>query len=91
MLGEKITSQEEVLDLMRQGWELGQYGGGISRSRTWLQKQLCCGGDMFDVHGGTFNALLRKRAVVALPPREKDRYWLRRYGLAQGVEKGSET
>lgn len=80
---EKLTSQDEILGLMRQGWELGQNGGRVGRPRTWLQKRLCCGGDSFNVHGGTLNALLRKQAVVALPRREGDPYWLRRYGMAQ--------
>lgn len=55
-------TQQEVVDLMRSGWELGNSGGFYSR--TWLQKGGCGrGGDTKTVSVATLFALRKVNAI----------------------------
>ena len=55
--------QQEVLDLMKDGWDLCASGG--YDPRTWLQKDGCgCGGPIKEVHGNTFYALSKRDLIT---------------------------
>lgn len=80
----KITDQEEVLRLMREGWEFGHsygYRPGC-RSRYWLQKPgLCRGGESKEVHGATGNRMVRRGVVKAVKP-DGGPFWLMKLEVA---------
>ena len=60
--GSKYPSQAEIVDLMRNGWELGTTDG--INSRAWMQEGgLGRGGQAKEVHGNTFYSLLRNRVI----------------------------
>lgn len=75
----KPIGQQEVLQKLRDGWQLGSGGGGRD-SHIWMQRELMCGGDSFNVHASSFQALLRKKAVVS-HKRAGDPFWLTRWRL----------
>ncbi len=55
-------NQQEVLDFMKKGWELGSSMG--FDSRCWLQKDGCGrGGLSKDVNGNTFYALYQRNLI----------------------------
>ena len=66
-MAEKLT-QTEVLDLMRNGWSCSTSHLG-SRSWTLQQGKVGHGGATKRVHGGTMNALIKRRLIVAKPYR----------------------
>lgn len=54
--------QQEVIDLMNDGWEMGV--SVTMDSRCWLQKNgVGRGGKTLRVHGGTFNSLWDKGLI----------------------------
>ena len=56
-------TQEEVVTLMREGWELGQTSGWDHRA--WLQKDgIGKGGPTKRVSSSTFHALWKKKVIV---------------------------
>ncbi len=68
-------TQQEVIDLMKSGWELGQ--SMAIHSRTWLQKNgLGRGGETKNVSGATVHALYRKGLIDS-----KDNFPTRKYYL----------
>ncbi len=72
-------TQKEIIDHMRDGWELGVSSDG----RWWLQKpHLCCGGETKDIHAGSGHALRRKK-LIKLSSKPKDPFWLSRFILAE--------
>jgi hypothetical protein len=72
---------EEVINLMKQGWELG-YTINLGRNpRYWLQKKLCCRGDTFKVNGNTIKLLKNKNLIELEPKHKGDSFWLTRYKL----------
>jgi len=78
----KYISQDEIIEKLKEGWELGMSNAISSgRSRAWMQRNMCCGGDTFDVRMATLHALLKHNKIVQKPKHEKDNYWLTRYGL----------
>ena len=79
----KWIKTEEVIKLMKEGWELGYFQGRGSgmNGRFWLQKKLCCGGDIIGVNGHTIKALKRKNLIDYEPKRKDDSFWLTRYKL----------
>ena len=55
--------QQEVVDLMKAGWEMG-HNGGIS-SRCWLQRDGCGhGGPTKEVNDNTFYALYKRGLIT---------------------------
>ena len=71
-------TKNQVLELLRAGWELA--GPGHTTS-PWMQKKLCCGGESHSVHVNSFVSLRRRGQIIALPNRPSDAFWLHRYGL----------
>lgn len=80
----KISSKK-VLELLKEGWELAQHQG--PESNYWMQKNLGCDGNSFEVHAGAFHSLWKKGIIVQFPKREKDPWYMVRYGLAEEKEK----
>lgn len=71
-------TQQEVVELMRSGWELGQ--GMNLYGRTWLQKGGCGrGGDTKNISSATLFALRKANAIKV-----KKREWsLETYELTE--------
>ena len=62
MIKKLSKPQQEVIDLMKAGWELGASGG--MSNRTWLQRDGCGrGGPVKEVNGNTFYALVRRGLI----------------------------
>ena len=62
---EKLTEvQQEVIDLMKAGWELGQNESGAMNKRSWLQKDgLGRGGESKKISSATVQALILKKVI----------------------------
>ncbi len=73
--------QQEVIDLMKTGWQLGiNYG---FNTHTWIQKDGCGkGGDAKNVHGSTVFALENRKLIVI----DTEKFPLRTYKLAEGTK-----
>ena len=74
-----FLTREGVIAKLREGWQLGR-SNGLS-SHTWVQERLCCGGNSLKIRANTFQSMVERREVVALPRQPQDAYWLSRYGL----------
>lgn len=75
-------TQQEVVDLMRDGWQLGT-AGGFSATHPWLQKGGCGrGGKSKSISMSTFSALFRAGII------EKDtfKYPVQTYRLNEGKD-----
>jgi hypothetical protein len=77
---------EEILNLMKAGWELGsshECSGRsyLSSNRSWLQRNgLCKGGDVIDVHSKTIDKLLKENLIESFS-NSVDPFWLIRYKI----------
>jgi hypothetical protein len=81
----KNLTQAEIIQHIKDGWELGLSMANNTPS-YWLQKPaLCCGGDSKKVNAGIARALYKKGLIKEAPRREKDRFWLTRYELGDKV------
>lgn len=71
-------TQKELIELMKNGWELGHSQG--MRSRAWLQKDgVGCGGECKDMSISTFHVLRDKKLVeISL-----NRYPISKYKLTE--------
>ena len=66
--------QQEVIDLMNNGWELGQTTG--YSSRTWLQKGgIGRGGEAKTISSSTLLALHKKRVIKLRLEHYPFKYW----------------
>jgi hypothetical protein len=78
----RYLKRDEIIQHMKDGWELGWATGTRSDGRFWLQKPaLCRGGESIYLHSNTVWAMIKKKTVE---PREKgktDPFWLTRYRL----------
>ena len=86
-MAEKVK-RDEIIKLLRRGWELG-VSGGVHRSdrpRAWMQKRLGHGGESKDIHMNTFDSMLNKGEIVPLRPREGQHFATVRYGLPSSPE-----
>lgn len=73
--------QKEVVQLMKEGWELGSFTG--SRCRIWLQKNgLGRGGKTKSISHATLRVLKEKRVIEG--NRDAKRFYLTRYKLIGG-------
>lgn len=79
--------QQEVIDLMKAGWELGRSIGGLT-NRSWMQKDgLGRGGETKDVHSNTFFALEDKGLIeVEYEKYPRAKYRLTNKGRRSGVD-----
>lgn len=77
-----FITQEEVIALMRDGWELG-YFDGIRTDGAYQVQQggLMKGGATKGVRASSVAALERKGLVRRLPREPKQPYWCHRYEL----------
>lgn len=74
-------TQQDVVDKMQSGWELGVSMG--SETRCWLQKgRLGRGGETKTVHYNTFWSLWNKEIIVLVGLK----YPLRRYKLVEKTD-----
>lgn len=74
--------QQEVIDLLTQGWELG-CSQGWTRPLCWMQKNgLGKGGPYKPIHRSTVRSLW-KRELIEYVHKEKDGYNLTRYKLKE--------
>ena len=79
-LSKRRMSVDEIIELMRAGWELGLSDTYTERPRVWLQKDgLTRGGDTQSVHRSSLNAALRTGRIRVAARRDGDPYWLTRY------------
>lgn len=79
-LTKRRMSVDEILELMRSGWELGLSNTHASHPRVWFQKGgLTRGGDTQSVHRASLNAALRTGRIRVAARRGGDSYWLTRY------------
>jgi hypothetical protein len=78
----KPLKKIEIIEYLNKGWQLGT-SSGFSGKSAWLQRELCCGGDSFTCHLGSFYSLLRKNIIRQLPRQKDDLFWLTRYGLSK--------
>lgn len=81
-----LSDRNEILALMRFGWELGETRHHASKhaQHAWLQKTgLCKGGETRKVHRNTLKALLSHRLIRPIPRRAGDPYWLVRYEVSK--------
>lgn len=76
----RIT-QERIVELLRDGWELG-VGRGMD-TRAWLQRKLMCGGESYECYWKSFMALWDKGRIEQLQRRKNDPFWLDRYKLRE--------
>lgn len=79
--GMKNLTQAEVIQHIKEGWELG-LSTASNNSHYWLQKPaLCCGGESKKVNANTALSMFKKGLVKKAPRREKDNFWLTRFQL----------
>ena len=78
----KKIKSAEIIQLLKEGWELGR--STIARdSHCWLQKKLCCSEESEEIHSATFFSLLNKGIIVVENRRKEDAFWLERYKLKE--------
>lgn len=80
-MSNRYANLNEVIALLDSGeWELGYADGTRSDGRYWIQHGgLSRGGETRDVRSSTFDALLRRKLIEAVPRTPKQPFWLRRY------------
>lgn len=66
----------ETIAKMHEGFQLGR-----SQDGAWLQRELMCGGDSYNVHKSAFNSLYKAGAIVHERRHAGDPFWLSRYKL----------
>ena len=73
---------EDIIKLMKKGWELG-HRSGIKEVGSFYQQKigLCRGGDTIDVHSKTLHKLLKQNLIEYEPKRQGDGFWLTRYRI----------
>ena len=75
-------TQQEVVNLINDGWELGMQTG--LTGRYWIQKGgLCCGGESKNISSATVHALEREGLIIRVAKRKNDQYWLIRFELVE--------
>ena len=74
-------SQDEILQLMRDGWGL-IWNSGITSPGSYLLKK---DNEYKRPHGRTVQALIDKSKIKSMPKREGDKYWQTRYELTEAV------
>ncbi len=75
-------AQQHIVDLMKDGWQLGMSTAGLNR-RSWIQKGGCgSGGEAENVHGNTVHAL-QDRGVITV---DQDGFPSRTYKLAESAK-----
>lgn len=80
MPNNKLSDHEEIVRLMKKGWELGLSTGWSCR--YWLQKGgLCRGGESRNCHASTVTSMMRKELIERAPKKPKDGFWLVRFKL----------
>lgn len=81
-----LSNRDEILRLMREGWELGWASRTRGPSAYWLQRPgLMRGGDIRKVHRATANAMWFKKLIVDVPAKDTDPFWLRRYAINETI------
>lgn len=82
----KNLTQAEIIQHIKEGWELGLSMANRNTPGYWLQKPaLCCGGDSKKVNASIARALCKKGLIKQAPRRESDRFWLIRFQLGDNV------
>lgn len=76
-----LIKKDEVLKLLKEGWELGTSNHGRGGRRVWLQRKLMCGGKSYNIHGASFNSLVDSGTIVRLQRRKGEQFWLTRWRL----------
>ncbi len=79
-MNKPISDGKEILELMRNGWELGLSDASRTNPRLfWLQKNgLCRGGEVKKVHASTAQSLIRKDLIIG---QKRERFWLMEFKL----------
>lgn len=80
----KLT-QDEIVQLLKDGWELGWYVGWGGRNGHFaLQRNgLGKGGEVVYPHGSMVRALIKKGVIERRPRQKDDSYSTLRYGLTE--------
>ena len=76
-----MIKKEEIIKLMKEGWELGT-SNAMRSYHIWIQKDgLCKGGESKSIHKSTLHSLIDKKLVILEPRKHDDAFWLTRYKL----------
>jgi hypothetical protein len=76
----KLT-EEQVIEKLKEGWELGLFSSWSGGSRAAMQERLCGGGTSHSVHKNTVASMLRRRVLEYAPRKSGDAFWLKRLRL----------
>jgi hypothetical protein len=75
-----LTDKQKILQLMREGWELGSASRTRGSVRFWLQFGGCSrGGKSLNVHASTARSMYKQALIEIATKRDGQSYWLTRY------------